>query len=235
MADARLRSEWLGQMRFLDLSDAAWRVFTSALMWSVENGTDGAIPARHLRYLHPDGVRDDANAEITAAGLWTATENGYQLEDWAGALGQSTAQQIESYRTGARDRQRRRRERQKAAEAAPDTTEGGSVAQAGAVTPDVERDVTRDVTANVGLGLGKGRREEARARTSTCRRHPSWDHDEPCMACKRDREAAEAAAAVKLPSTMSPRILDCGPGNHTRLQDGTCTRCENRDPQRGAA
>lgn len=74
MADARLRAEWLGQMRFDDLSDAAWRVFTSALMWSIGNGTDGVIPRRYLRYLHPDGVIEESvRIELVHAGLWSSS------------------------------------------------------------------------------------------------------------------------------------------------------------------
>lgn len=153
MADARLRSEWLGQMRFDDLSDAAWRVFTSALMWSVGNGTDGLIPKRYLRYLHPSGtVAPAVITELVKADLWSEQGDNYVMVDWAGALGQSTAEQIDKYREDARERQRRRRERAKLRRDAQEGAHGAPDAQ----NEDVTQNVTRDVTQNVGIGTGKG-------------------------------------------------------------------------------
>lgn len=156
MADARLRAEWLGQMRFEDLSDAAWRVFTSALMWSVGNGTDGMIPKRHLRFLHPEGVSEAVRTELVAAALWSETKDGFVMLDWTGELGQSTAAQIDKYREDARVRQQRRRERAKKGREAREGEELGSGAQSASVTPNVTRDIPRDVTPNVGLGQGLG-------------------------------------------------------------------------------
>lgn len=157
MSDARLRSEWLGQMRFDDLSDTAWRIFTSALMWSVGNGTDGVIPKRYLRYLHPEGVKPEANVEIVQAGLWTEQGDAFVLIDWAGALGQSTAEQIEKYRDDARERQRRRRERARERRETQEAGRQESTPHSGAVTPEVTRDILRDVTPNVGIGIGNGK------------------------------------------------------------------------------
>lgn len=104
MVDSRLRGEWLGSPRFDDLSDTAWRMFTLALMWCNEQGTDGDIPARYVRRLHADGPQDAACAELTAAGLWTPTEDGYTFERWAGELGQSTADDVAGRKRRARER-----------------------------------------------------------------------------------------------------------------------------------
>lgn len=158
MTDARLRSSWLGLMLFDDLSDAAWRVFTGGLMWSAEQGTDGFIPRRYVRTLHPDGENPEAVAEIAAAGLWEVTDAGVQFADWDGELGQSTAAQVEEYRRKGRERARRFRE------AAKRRREAGSSEQASqpATADSATRDVTRDVTANVGIGkgIGKGKAQE---------------------------------------------------------------------------
>lgn len=154
MADARLRGEWLGNMKFDMLSDKAWRVFTSALMWSTQNGTDGFIPDRYHKMLHPDGADLHAEQEVTLAGLWEKTRDdagnkGYQLIDWDGALGQSTAVQVETYKENGRKRARayREREQKKLAKA---------VGFSDSPVPPVTGDVTRDVREYVGKGKGKG-------------------------------------------------------------------------------
>lgn len=135
-----------------DLSDVAWRVFTGGLMWSVENGTDGFIPERYTRWLHPDGPQESAFAELVKAGVWKRTSAGYQFVDWEGDLGQSTAQEVEAYRE--KNRIKAQRHRARVSEA---------LAKQSAATefkdPTAE-DVTGDVTGDVpqvrrqGKGLG---------------------------------------------------------------------------------
>ncbi|TQO20323.1 hypothetical protein FB472_1954 [Rhodoglobus vestalii] len=151
MADARIKGEWLNAMRFDALSDESWRVFTGALMWSAENGTDGVIPKRYLRMLHPDGEQPAAFNEMEVAGLWAATNDGYHLDDWDGALGQSTASQVATYKANGLKRARdyRERERSKLAKAL-----GMSEPT---FTENVTRDVTRDVRPHVGKGKGEGK------------------------------------------------------------------------------
>lgn len=112
MTDARLRSEWHGSLRFDDLSDVAWRVFTGALMWSNEHGTDGFIPTRYVSRLHPDGHQPNAVQELVSREFWEPTETGYQLLGWVGVLGQSTAETVEGYRAMARNRMRNHRRKQ---------------------------------------------------------------------------------------------------------------------------
>ncbi len=131
MTDARLPGRWLGMMRMDSLTDREWRVFTGALMWSAENGTDGRIPRRYARTLHPDGEQLDALAGLVTAGLMTATGDGWELIGWGesatgqSGLGQSLAEHVERNKANARERQRRHRASSKA--------------------PAVTRDVTRDV------------------------------------------------------------------------------------------
>ena len=157
MTDARLRGEWLNSMRFDALSDTAWRVFTSGLMWSAENGTNGTVPNRYLRMLHPNGEQPDACREIVDAGLGVQEATALVFLDWDGALGQSTAEQVETYKANGRVRARKYRERVRLelAKSVPLV-----VFEAKATPPlvpgDVPRDVTRDARSNVGKGKGKG-------------------------------------------------------------------------------
>lgn len=150
MTDARLPSGWLGSIRFDSLSDCAWRVFTGALMWSVEQGTDGLIPTRYLRTLHPDGEQPGAYAELVAAHLWIACPTGFQLLDWSGDLGQSSAQEIATYKENARNRQRRWREEQRKK---LERKNQGAASQ-GLTADSAMRDVTRDVGNGNGAGEG---------------------------------------------------------------------------------
>ena len=156
MTDARLRGEWLGKMAFDDLSDTAWRVFTGALMWCAEQGTDGEIPSRYLKSLHPDGEKTAANSELLTAGIWKKTPHGFKLIDWDGALGQNTAAQVEVYKENGRKRQRAYRERERL------KLEGALLGKKkqrhrpGSDTGDSTGDVTRHVGEGEGEGSGDG-------------------------------------------------------------------------------
>jgi hypothetical protein len=159
MTDARLRGEWIGKIKFDNLTDTAWRMFTLGLMWSAEQGTDGHIPARYLRTLHPDGEQPHAIQQIAQAGFWEIITDGVQFIDWDGRLGQSTSLQVETNKANARERQRafRERERMKLAKAvnfqsAPSESDAGM--------RDVTRDVTSSVTHDVGKGKGEGSGQE---------------------------------------------------------------------------
>jgi hypothetical protein len=141
-------------MRFDDLSDTAWRVFTGALMWCNRHGTDGALPTRYLKTLHPDGVQPAANEELEHHQLWSRTETGYKLAEWGGKLGQSTADEVEAYKASNRERQRKFRDRERAKKAAH-------------LPRDVTRYVTDDVTGDVGKDrLGKDRPGQAEVLTA---------------------------------------------------------------------
>ena len=68
MTDARLPERWLSDRRLLRLPDAAFRLFVTALVWSVSNRTDGRIEPEDLGLL--PGVDVRAVPAVVKAGLW---------------------------------------------------------------------------------------------------------------------------------------------------------------------
>jgi hypothetical protein len=117
-------------------SDKAWRVFTLALMWCNENGTDGVVPRRAFRFLHPDGLDESVIEELIAASLVVDAEDGFVMPGWSTELGQSSAESVRQARENNRQRQARYRERH-ASESDPGLTDP-------VVTDDVTRYVTGD-------------------------------------------------------------------------------------------
>ncbi len=195
MVDARLPAEWLGSIRIDNLSDRAFRILAGALMWCNGQGTDGTIPARYTKYLHPDGDDEAAFDELERAGIWSRGADGYLMSGWSDELRQSTAEEVARYKEAARLRQRAYRERRRngTSPAAPTHSHPASV------TRDVTRDTTDDVTANVGSGSSRERQKEKRAYATRdvtrdapspfCAKHPSGT-TEPCGACARARTGA---------------------------------------------
>lgn len=229
MVDARLPAEWLGSIRIDNLSDRAFRILAGALMWCNGQGTDGSIPARYTKYLHPDGDDPAAFAEIERAGIWTRTDDGYVMDSWSTGLRQSTAAQVAEYREGSRQRQKRYRDRQRKAAA--------SYVDPSNVTGDVMRNATREVTANVGSGsFSETRKKSAYASRNVtrnadspfCRKHPEGTK-EPCGACARVRVALAARQ-----STLPGLGWDCTIDGHKLVVDGTCAVCDYR-PERSVA
>lgn len=111
MTDARLPARFLTDHRLNDLSDSAWRLFTCALIWSNEQGTDGQVPYSALRLL--GSSRDATNAhELITLGLWVESAQGFLfLGDWESFWGQSWAEDVESKRASNRQRQKAWREK----------------------------------------------------------------------------------------------------------------------------
>jgi hypothetical protein len=125
------------------LSDRAWRTFTGSLMWCNEAGTDGVVPKRALRFLHPDGVDDATRRELVRAGLWADAEDGGVLvTNWV-ANGQELAETIAWRKEQARIRQQNFRESKKVKDSKK--------------TRDKSSDVTRDV----------GQEQDRRQKTGT--------------------------------------------------------------------
>lgn len=133
MTDARLPGRWLNDPDLLDLSDRFWRVHTGALMWSAEQGTDGLIPAKVLRLLHPEGATAEDARGLISAGLWAAEGPGYRVLRWDAS--QSLAADVERARASNRERQARHR---------------AKASKAGSVTRDVTRVSPRQGQARQG-------------------------------------------------------------------------------------
>ena len=198
MVDARLPAEWLGSLRIDKLSDRAFRVLAGALMWCNGQGTDGAVPARYTKYLHPDGDDQGAFDELETAGLWCRVADGYLLVGWAEDLHQSTAEEIHRYRDAAKRRQQAYRDRQRGQNLESDR----ATAQGPGAIRDVTRNATRDVTANVGSGGYLGPLRGVRACQNSTRSPPEHDrrlgmglrHRRPQARCRRHLRG------VRLPS-----------------------------------
>lgn len=91
-----------------------------------------------------------------------------------------------------------------------------------------EPQVPEQRTLKFSLRRKEENKEEAPP-TRTCNRHTTWDHAEPCAACRRDRVAAEAITAARRPATMSEAPPDCPSGQHQFGPiSGYCARCEVR-------
>jgi hypothetical protein len=139
LTDARLPAEWLTDPRFDALSDRAYRTFCGSLQWANEQGTDGLLTRRSLRFFHPEGVDAATLGELIDSGLWAPVpkSDSVCVPNWEG-MGQELASTVEWRKKQARERQRKFREAQ-----------GRSAKKKGprseVVTDDVDSDVTRDV------------------------------------------------------------------------------------------
>jgi hypothetical protein len=122
MTDARLPCHWLHDPTLENLSDRAWRTYTGSLMWCAEHGTDGRIPMRSLRLLHPDGVDRDTAAALVTAGLWKHVHDGYEIPDWDAH--QSLAVDVEWQRQRNRRKVADYRARERAKAARPEGVTG---------------------------------------------------------------------------------------------------------------
>lgn len=227
MVDARLPAEWLGSIRIDNLSDRAFRVLAGALMWCNGQGTDGVVPSRYTKYLHPDGDDPVAFEELERAGLWTREDEGFVLTGWNDELRQSTAEEVQRYREAARRRQRAYRERRKGVGADGDI--GSRTAPWD--TGDVTRDATSDVTPHVGSGSLSATTQRSayvtrdvthRPGSPFCSKHPDGTN-QPCGACARARVAREA----REPAASGPG-WDCAQQGHKFVADGSCAVCSLR-------
>ena len=86
MTDARLPSRWLTDPDLDALTDRAWRVHTSALMWSAEQGTDAMEREKAFLFASEKGRR---LAAIDAAlrKLYRDPGTFGQCENCGGAIG----------------------------------------------------------------------------------------------------------------------------------------------------
>lgn len=219
LVDSRLPESWLTSPRFEDLSDAAWRIFTCALMWCNAQGTDGAIPLRYADRLLLSGPQPDAYAELESAGLWVRTDEGFQLQGWGGELGQSTAEYVRERKEANREKVAawRQKQRQKSAGETSDVTGG--------------------VTGYVGQAKAKDSREDEfdfnNEPPPFCSMHPRGS-TEPCIGCMNARTYRDRWMANR-PSQTARRYRQ-GDG-HACVDNGFdyCRLCEDPMPVLEAA
>ncbi len=221
MTDTRLPESWLTNAVIDALSSDALRVHFLGLMWSNANGTDGLIPDRALRYLHPDGKRQDCLDELTAANLWQQETGGHRVIGFLDS--QTPADEMEEKRKIARERQRQYRQRQRDEQQrllADDSTSRD-------VTRDVTHDVQRDVTHDVQRYVGQDRQGQEQANNGTeptAKVARARDENEPAHHHESDvrtRMAAEPAPDNDPPPLDPVRCYDpdcrgeCGDEWHT--------------------
>lgn len=166
MTDARFPERWLNDRRVIRLSDAGFRLFVTALAYSVANRTDGQFDKDDLECLrgtdahHIDELVDAGLMAPTSAASWASTV-------YAGS--QSSKSQLDGY-DWKREQERRRQANKRArdrGEPEPfpkvsrdierDSTVTASEAADEAIRPHVadqalsltSRDSTRDVTPDV--------------------------------------------------------------------------------------
>lgn len=138
MTDTRLPDAWLINPTLDKLSHGAWRLFTRALMFCNQQGTDGQIEEVCMRYIYPWGDWSDFVKELIEIGWMERTEFGFVIPGWE-EKGQSTAAQVELYRENSRERQRRSREKRKGSKGRQHTG-------------DITRDVGQDTLGQDTLG-----------------------------------------------------------------------------------
>jgi hypothetical protein len=132
MTDTRLPDKWLLNPTLDSLSDGAWRVWTRALIWCNQQGTDGDIPSLYLRYIYPWSDPSEYLLELLNIGWLEETENGFAIPDWEGK-GQSLAAYVTARRETNRLRQQNLRAKKKSS-------------QGESVTNDVTRDIGQERT-----------------------------------------------------------------------------------------
>jgi hypothetical protein len=245
MTDARLPGRWLTDMRFDQLSDRAHRTFTNSLMFSAEQGTDGALAATSLRFLHPLGVDAETRAELLGCGLWLEAPNGgVQVAKWEET--QSTAASVAERRRQKREYQTRYRERQKGAsdqkswnstENSTSTSKG--LGKAPLLDSSNQGGAPRPLDAHVEFHADN---DESTAPARYCPEHPNGT-SRNCWACKEARERREEWERLRAQQQRSRvRDLPIDPRSgaaipvheHEWLSDGTCKR-PGCTEQRGAA
>lgn len=147
-------------------------LFLQALGWSRKHLRDGFIP-EHMTAVVGAAFGITAKraraavAKLTAEGMWTPVDGGYQVDPVKWAEWQMTRQEIEDDR--ARDRERKRAARQKKA------LRNGDGAQ---LTDESADDITSDSTAQVAERRGTSQRVGGGRVRSDSGRTPSGFHEE---------------------------------------------------------
>lgn len=108
---ARLDDRFPTNRKVALLSDAAFRLYVTAICWSTENLTDGVIRTKELRVVANVRAAGRRAQELVDAGLWEQTPDGWVIHDFAEY--QPTAEQVREDRAAAAARQKRWRDKKK--------------------------------------------------------------------------------------------------------------------------
>lgn len=109
MTDTRLTPTFLGNTKIDDLDDLAFRVHVNGMVYAGSHETDGHIPRRALRHLHPEAVDLLSVAEqLVKAGVWEAAPEGYVVHDF---LHHQTPRAVLEQRR-EQEREKKRKQRQ---------------------------------------------------------------------------------------------------------------------------
>jgi len=108
MTDARFPERWLNDRRIVRLSADGFRLFITALVWSVSNRTDGVIGDDELVLL--PNVDPSCADELGKAGMWKRRKDTWLMVDFEAT--QTTSAQLvglEHQRAHERDKKARQR------------------------------------------------------------------------------------------------------------------------------
>jgi hypothetical protein len=132
VTDARFPERWLNDRRILRLTDPAFRVFVTALAWSVSNRTDGVLDDTDLQllpHLGPSFVD-----ELEKAGLWRRECDRWLITDYAAT--QTTRDHLDQLEKIRRvEREKKARQRANARKPKPPKSAGQSPGRSDGTVP----------------------------------------------------------------------------------------------------
>lgn len=140
MAWARVDDQWFAHRKVVTLTLAARGLWTTVLSWSCAQKT-AHVPGHMARFLAGGEPVDALADELVVAGLWIATEGGWDIHDWDEYQGRSLSEKrAEAGRAGGKASGEARREangkQTKQADEADD--EAGALALPGPTRPEVK-------------------------------------------------------------------------------------------------
>lgn len=137
---ARLDDRFPSHRKVRLLTDAAFRLYVSAICWSAENLTDGVIKTAELRLVADIRAARTRAKELVECGLWELIPNtGWRIHDYHDY--NPTSEQVRADRKAKTARQQRWRDKKNSEEAA---AEPGDVDASTDPSPDASHDAPRD-------------------------------------------------------------------------------------------
>lgn len=193
MTDARFPDRWLTDRRFILLSGDAFKLYGIALMWCVDNRTDGFLDERDLPCL--PGVLLARMGELEEARLLNRRSGGWTFTDFKKTqTGRKELERADEKREEDRQRKARERELQREAKQAAASSESSSAAPPTEVPADVQTDTAH------GRPSGPSRQGDARRREATPPLNSSRDEEE--LPRTHAREESQTCAHCEQPSSF---------------------------------